>query len=215
MNNKTKLIVLNGIMIALVCITTMVIQIPIPMTEGYVVGIIVRKNTNLVKNILATLLGVLIMVSGYLLAGTFLQGSFIISLGSVPSNTIQGIVSMVIGIPIASYLLTVKYVKSFKQIPSTEADKLLSSQKLTVVYIGRETCPYCRKFAKKLGNLYNKLNTVIYYVNSEDFSDNEISSFREKYHVVTVPGFIVSKNGKYEIRCDSSMSEDEIINMLK
>ena len=97
----------------------------------------------------------------------------------------------------------------------TEADKLLSSEKLTVVYIGRETCPYCRKFAKKLGNLYNKLNTVIYYVNSEDFSDNEISSFREKYHVVTVPGFIVSKNGKYEIRCDSSMSEDEIINMLK
>ena len=86
--------------------------------EGYVVGIIVRKNTNLVKNILATLLGVLIMVSGYLLAGTFLQGSFIISLGSVPSNTIQGIVSMVIGIPIASYLLTVKYVKSFKQISS-------------------------------------------------------------------------------------------------
>ena len=169
MNNKTKLIVLNGLMIALVCIATMVIQIPIPMTyvnigdsiifvasilfgpipgmiagglgsaladiltgyshwalftllikgfEGYVVGIIVRKNTNLVKNILATLLGVLIMVSGYLLAGTFLQGSFIISLGSVPSNTIQGIVSMVIGIPIASYLLTVKYVKSFKQISS-------------------------------------------------------------------------------------------------
>ena len=156
MNNKTKLIVLNGLMIALVCIATMVIQIPIPMTEGYVnigdsiifvasilfgpipgmiagglgsaladiltgyshwalftllikgfegyvVGIIVRKNTNLVKNILA---------------GTFLQGSFIISLGSVPSNTIQGIVSMVIGIPIASYLLTVKYVKSFKQISS-------------------------------------------------------------------------------------------------
>ena len=94
-------------------------------------------------------------------------------------------------------------IKSFKQIHSTEADKLLSSEKLTVVYIGRETCPYCRKFAKKLGNLYNKLNTVIYYVNSEE------------YHVVTVPGFIVSKNGKYEIRCDSSMSEDEIINMLK
>ena len=54
-------------------------------------------------------------------------------------------------------------VKSFKQIPSTEADKLLSSEKLTVVYIGRETCPYCRKFAKKLGNLYNKLNTTIHY----------------------------------------------------
>lgn len=171
MNNKTKLLVLNGLMIALVCIATMVIQIPIPMTEGYVnigdsiifvtsilfgpisgmiaggfgsaladiltgyshwalftllikgfegyiVGIIVRKNTNLIKNILATSLGVIIMVSGYLLAGTFLQGSFIVALGSVSSNMIQGIVSIIIGIPIASYLLTVKYVKTFKQISS-------------------------------------------------------------------------------------------------
>ena len=157
MNNKTKLLVLNGLMIALVCMATMVIQIPIPMTEGYVnigdsiifvtsilfgpisgmiaggfgsaladiltgyshwalftllikgfegyiVGIIVRKNTNLIKNILATSLGVIIMVSGYLLAGTFLQGSFIVALGSVSSNMIQGIVSIIIGIPIASYL---------------------------------------------------------------------------------------------------------------
>ncbi len=171
MNNKTKLLVLNGLIIALVCIATMVIQIPLPMTEGYVnigdsiifvtsilfgpipgmiagglgsaladiltgyshwalftliikgfegfvVGIIVKNNTNLVKNILATLFGVVIMVCGYLLAGAFLQGSFIISLGSVPSNIIQGIISMVIGIPIASYLMTVKYIKSFKQIYS-------------------------------------------------------------------------------------------------
>lgn len=169
MNNKTKLIVLNGLMIALVCIATMVIQIPIPMTEGYVnigdsiifitsilfgpipgmvagglgsaladiltgyshwalftllikgfegymVGIVVKKNTNLIKNVFAALLGVVIMVSGYLIAGTFLQGSFIVSLGSVPSNIMQGIVSMIIGIPLASYLLTIKYVESFKQI---------------------------------------------------------------------------------------------------
>lgn len=169
MNNKTKLIVLNGLMIALVCIATMVIQIPIPMTEGYVnvgdsiifitsilfgpipgmvagglgsaladiltgyshwalftllikgfegymVGIVVKKNTSLIKNVFATLLGIIIMVSGYLIAGTFLQGSFIVSLGSVPSNIMQGIVSMIIGIPLASYLLTIKYVESFKQI---------------------------------------------------------------------------------------------------
>src|SRR5699024_1473226 len=171
MNNKTKLLVLNGLMIALVCMATMVIQIPIPMTEGYVnigdsiifvtsilfgpisgmiaggfgsaladiltgyshwalftllikgfegyiVGIIVRENTNLIKNILATSLGVIIMVSGYLLAGTFLQGSFIVALSSVSSNMIQGIISIIISISIASYLLTVKYVKTFKQISS-------------------------------------------------------------------------------------------------
>ena len=36
MNNKTKLIVLNGLMVAFVCVATMVIQIPVPMTQGYV-----------------------------------------------------------------------------------------------------------------------------------------------------------------------------------
>ena len=169
MNNKTKLIVLNGLMIAFVCVATMVIQIPVPMTEGYVnigdsiifvtsivfgpipgmvaggigsaladiltgyshwaiftliikglegyiVGFIVRKNTNLIKSIIATLLGVIVMVCGYLLSGGFLQGSLIVSLGSVPSNIVQGIISMIIGIPLASYLLTIKYIKSFKQI---------------------------------------------------------------------------------------------------
>ena len=169
MNTKTKLMILNGLMIAFVCVSTMVIQIPVPMTEGYVnigdsiifvtsivfgpipgmvaggigsaladiltgyshwaiftliikglegyiVGFIVRKNTNLLKNIIATLLGVIVMVCGYLLSGTFLQGSLIVSLGSVPSNIVQGIISMIIGIPLASYLLTIKYIKSFKQI---------------------------------------------------------------------------------------------------
>ena len=124
MNNKTKLIVLNGLMVAFVCVATMVIQIPVPMTqgyvnigdsiifvtsivfgpipgmiaggigsaltdiltgysywalftliikgfEGYIVGIIVRKNTNLIKNILATLSGIIVMVCGYLIAGAF------------------------------------------------------------------------------------------------------------------------------------------------
>ena len=169
MNNKTKLIVLNGLMIAFVCVATMVIQIPVTLTqgyvnigdsiifvtsivfgpipgmiaggigsaladiltgyshwaiftliikglEGYIVGIIVRKNTNLIKNILAALIGVIFMVCGYLIAGAFLQGSFIVSLGSVPSNIIQGFICMIIGLPLSSYLLSIKYVRSFKQI---------------------------------------------------------------------------------------------------
>lgn len=169
MNKKTKLIVLNGLMVALVCLATIIIQIPVPITEGYInigdsiifissilfgpitgmisggvgsclsdilsgyshwalftlvikglegyiVGLIVRKNVTLFKNILATLVGTFIMVLGYLLAGSFLQGSFIVSLSSIPSNFLQGVISMLIGIPIASYLLNIKSIKSFKQL---------------------------------------------------------------------------------------------------
>ncbi|MDZ5254059.1 thioredoxin domain-containing protein [Clostridium sp. LIBA-8841] len=106
-------------------------------------------------------------------------------------------------------------IKSFEKILSTQADKLLSTEDLAVVYIGRSTCPYCRKFAKKLSGLANKINTTIYYVSSDNFSDNELSSFREKYNIVTVPGFIVNKNGEITVRCDSSTPEEEILDMLK
>lgn len=106
-------------------------------------------------------------------------------------------------------------VNSFERVLSAKADKLLSNDNLTVVYIGRETCPFCRKFAKKLSGLTDKITTTIYYVDSDDFSDNEINSLREKYNIVTVPGFIVSKNEEIEVRCDSSMPVEEILHMLK
>lgn len=106
-------------------------------------------------------------------------------------------------------------VKLFEKVISTQAEELLSNEDLAAIYIGRATCPFCRKFAKKLSGLTNKINTTIYYVDSSNFSDNLIDSFREKYNIVTVPGFIVSKNREIEVRCDSSLSEDEILNLLK
>jgi len=108
-----------------------------------------------------------------------------------------------------------KDIKSFEKVLSTQAAKLLSNEDLVTVYIGRETCPFCRKFAKKLSGLTNKINTTIYYVDSENFSDNELNSFREQYNIATVPGFIVNKNKEIEVRCDSSIPEDEILDILK
>ena len=106
-------------------------------------------------------------------------------------------------------------VKLFDKVLSTEADELLSNEALAIVYIGRATCPFCRKFAKKLSGLANEINSTIYYVESDNASDNEINSFREKYNILTVPGFIVSHNGEVEVRCDSSTPEEEILDMLK
>ena len=46
-------------------------------------------------------------------------------------------------------------VSLFTKILSEEVDKLLSNENL-VLYIGRETCSYCRKFAKKLSGLVSE-----------------------------------------------------------
>lgn len=167
MNERTRKIVFNGIMIALVCMVTMVIQIPMPGTsgyinvgdsiifissilfgpitgmlaggigsmladilsgyahwaifsllikglEGYLVGILIKNNIKILRCILSTTIGVLTMVTGYFISGIILKGSVLISLGSVPANLIQGIVSMIIAILISSYLRKVKYVNKFK-----------------------------------------------------------------------------------------------------
>ncbi|MFU7516778.1 thioredoxin domain-containing protein [Clostridium sp. HCS.1] len=106
-------------------------------------------------------------------------------------------------------------VKSFKKVLSTQADELLANEDKAVVYIGRSTCPFCRRFASKLSALADKVDTTIYYVNSEDYSDKDVNKFRNKYNIVTVPGFIVHKNGETEVRCDSSLPESEILDLVK
>ncbi len=105
-------------------------------------------------------------------------------------------------------------IKLFKKVLSEEAEQLLTHEALAIVYIGRETCPFCRKFAKKLSKLAHEINSPIYYVESDNSLDNQLSSFREKYQIVTVPGFMVGKNGVVEVRCDSSTPEEELLNMI-
>lgn len=167
MDNKTRYLVLNSLMIALVCITTMTIQIPMPGTngyvnigdsvifitsilfgpmvgmvaggigsaladiltgyahwaiftliikglEGYVVGIIIKNHSTVIKSLFATALGTITMVIGYFLAGIILKGNIIISAASIPGNLIQGIVCMAIAILLSHSLAKVKYVKTFK-----------------------------------------------------------------------------------------------------
>lgn len=106
-------------------------------------------------------------------------------------------------------------IQLLNNITSTEANNLLSTNDSVAIYIGRETCPYCRKFAKKLKTVSNEVNSTIYYIDSANTYDNELNSFREKYNIRTVPGFIVKKNNEIEVRCDSSTPEDEILAMIK
>ena len=167
MNNKTKKVILNGLMIALVCIATMAIQIPIPGTngyvnigdsvifissilfgpisgmlaggigsaiadllsgythwalftliikgfEGYLVGLLIKNNNSTLKNILPTLIGMIVMVFGYFIAGSILEGSFIVAARSIPSNIVQGAVSIILAIPLSNSLSKIKYVKSLR-----------------------------------------------------------------------------------------------------
>src|SRR5690606_23187364 len=104
-----------------------------------------------------------------------------------------------------------EHISSFEKIDAARAEQLINSQDEAVIYIGKAVCPYCQKFVKKLGKVATESSTHIYYVNSVEEDDMEaITAFRDKYNVPTVPGFIYTNGEKVHVKCDSSMSEEEI-----
>lgn len=104
-------------------------------------------------------------------------------------------------------------IKAFQSISTADAEKHLALEELTIIYVGRESCPYCRRFADKLSKLASKITAPIYYIDST--ADPDIEAFREEYRIVTVPGFIVNKDGELDVRCDSSMPDEEILAMIQ
>ncbi|RID87452.1 thiol reductase thioredoxin [Peribacillus asahii] len=102
-------------------------------------------------------------------------------------------------------------VASFDKIDSEKAQKLVKGEGEAVIYIGKAVCPYCQKFIKKLKKVAEETDTHIYYVNSVEKSDMEgITAFRNEYDIPTVPGFIFTNGDTVNVKCDSSMTEEEI-----
>ena len=74
-----------------------------------------------------------------------------------------------------------------------------------------QDCPYCRKFAAKLATVVAETKAHIYFINSEEPSQlDALQAFRSTYGIPTVPGFLHVESGEVNVRCDSSMSEEEI-----
>lgn len=113
--------------------------------------------------------------------------------------------------------LFLKQVKVFTESTPQEADQLLDDKEGNIVFIGRETCPYCRRFVDKLSPLAEEHNLTVYYVHSKnpDFTD-EIDELREKYDVPTVPGLLYSsETAGLVVKCDSSLTEEEILEIVE
>lgn len=110
--------------------------------------------------------------------------------------------------------MTVTYeenVAVFERIDSAKAQELVKGKDEAVIYIGKAACPFCQKFVRKLNKVAEETATHIYYVNSGEESDMKgITAFRNEYNIPTVPGFIYTNGETVNVRCDSSMPEDEI-----
>lgn len=105
-----------------------------------------------------------------------------------------------------------KQASIFQKVTPQQAEVAIEAKTGQIVYIGRETCPYCRRFVAKLSNVAQENQLTIYYLHSQQADTLEaVQALRDRYDVPTVPGFIYSDVQGVHVRCDSSMTEAEIL----
>ena len=102
-------------------------------------------------------------------------------------------------------------IKDLEVTTVARAQEALDKKETATFFIGRKTCPYCRKFAGTLAGVVAETKAHIYFINSEEPSQlDALQDFRSRYEIPTVPGFVHVENGEIKVRCDSSMSAQEI-----
>ena len=112
---------------------------------------------------------------------------------------------------------TSEYVRTtghFIHLDNSTIQNQMDSQKKQIrfVYVGRETCPYCREFAPKLKESSRSINATIYYIDTENKTD-ELAKFAEQYHIDSIPTLLVFKDG--QLQETLSNSSDINLNDLK
>ena len=112
---------------------------------------------------------------------------------------------------------TTEYVQAtrhFVQLDNATIQNEMDTQKKQIrfVYVGRETCPYCREFAPKLRKAARSINATIYYIDTEN-KTNELVKFAEQYHIDSIPTLLVFKDG--QLQESLSNSSDISLNDLK
>ena len=112
---------------------------------------------------------------------------------------------------------TSEYVRTtghFIHLDNSTIQNQMDSQKKQIrfVYVGRETCPYCREFAPKLKEASRSSNATIYYIDTENKTD-ELAKFAEQYHIDSIPTLLVFKDG--QLQDTLTNSSDISLNALK
>ena len=112
---------------------------------------------------------------------------------------------------------TTEYVQTTRHFIELDNSRIQEDMKdlkrqLRFVYVGRETCPYCREFAPKLRKAARSINATIYYIDTENKTD-ELAKFAEQYHIDSIPTLLVFKDG--QLQETLSNSGDISLNDLK
>lgn len=108
-------------------------------------------------------------------------------------------------------------VSYFEKISIKEVKSKLENNDRFILYIGRETCPYCQRFVPKLAQAVYDTKIKVYYVDSDSDEKEEITKFAHLKGIKTVPslGFYRSHKLDSLLKKGSKSSVEEIKSFLK
>jgi len=80
-----------------------------------------------------------------------------------------------------------QFLENIKDLEVTtveRAQEALDKKETATFFIGRKTCPYCRKFAGTLAGVLAETKAHIYFINSEEPSQlDALQDFRSRYEM--------------------------------
>ena len=103
-----------------------------------------------------------------------------------------------------------------KKIHLSEVQEKIDNKEDFILYIGRESCPYCQKFAPKLAVAIQKTNQTVYYLDNDSKERKDITAFAHDMNIKTVPNlssFIKGSKENY-LKKGSKSSIEEIMDFL-
>lgn len=91
-------------------------------------------------------------------------------------------------------------VEGFISIDVDSINEKMDNGDVFLVYIGRSTCPWCRRLVAPLSEIVEEMDIKLYYLNSENTDVNpKMRGFRKEHGIQYVPSILHYENKFNEI----------------
>ena len=129
-----------------------------------------------------------------------------------------------LGLLVISFVLVVLLTgcgrKGYTEISYSELNKKIANNETFALFIGKTSCTACDTFKEVLNDAYAKdyaEEATIYYIDTDELSDDEFAEFRTKYYYSGTPTVTIIVEGKFSSINSVTGSDkyNDMINMMK
>lgn len=105
-----------------------------------------------------------------------------------------------------------EHTAAFAPVTPAELAHIIKCRQTAVVFLGRASCSYCRRFAPKLQRAAAQTGVSVRFADSSGKA--AWADFREEHDIDTVPALMKILSDGLHVVCNSKLSEQDIEKFL-